>query len=206
MHIPKFLVILFVTVLGASPLLAQRPDTDIQTKAREQLRQAMEQLNANSPVVGTNAVATKKEKNVAKPAVVTAPAVKVVTPTPVASTPAVVNPSNGLSAADEAKARESMRKAEKELAAQKKAAAAQAEASKPKVAPAVETAVAPKVVTPSPMPKVSAVVEAAPAPMVSAPAAGSKEQRLMDLLQAYKSDRISPTEYHAQRAKILAEQ
>ena len=36
-------------------------------------------------------------------------------------------------------------------------------------------------------------------------APGSKDQRLSDLLALYKSDQISPTEYHAQRAKILAE-
>jgi hypothetical protein len=39
-----------------------------------------------------------------------------------------------------------------------------------------------------------------PAPM----AAGSKEQRLFDLLQLYKADKISPAEYHQQRAKIVA--
>lgn len=34
---------------------------------------------------------------------------------------------------------------------------------------------------------------------------GSKEQRLADLLQQYKTDRITPAEYHQQRAKILSE-
>jgi hypothetical protein len=41
------------------------------------------------------------------------------------------------------------------------------------------------------------------APMTMVP--GSKEQRLYDLLQLYKADRISPTEYHEQRAKIINE-
>jgi hypothetical protein len=41
---------------------------------------------------------------------------------------------------------------------------------------------------------------------VIVPAAmGSKEQRLGVLLQQYKADQITPQEYHAQRAKILAE-
>jgi len=40
-------------------------------------------------------------------------------------------------------------------------------------------------------------------PMTLAP--GSKEQRLQELLQLYKADRITPTEYHEQRAKIIAE-
>jgi hypothetical protein len=38
-----------------------------------------------------------------------------------------------------------------------------------------------------------------------APVAGSKEQRLQALLQQYQADKISPEEYHSQRAKILAE-
>jgi hypothetical protein len=33
----------------------------------------------------------------------------------------------------------------------------------------------------------------------------SKEQRLQELLQQYMADRLSPEEYHAQRAKIVAE-
>jgi hypothetical protein len=33
----------------------------------------------------------------------------------------------------------------------------------------------------------------------------SKEQRLSHLLELYKSDRLSPVEYHEQRAKIIAE-
>jgi hypothetical protein len=37
------------------------------------------------------------------------------------------------------------------------------------------------------------------------PTAGSKEQRLAELLRLYKSDQITPTEYHEQRAKIIAE-
>jgi len=34
---------------------------------------------------------------------------------------------------------------------------------------------------------------------------GSKQQRLAELLQLYKSDKITPAEYHQQRAKIVAE-
>ena len=41
----------------------------------------------------------------------------------------------------------------------------------------------------------------APPPAVSA----SKEQQLHQLLQLYMADKISPEEYHARRAKILAE-
>jgi hypothetical protein len=44
----------------------------------------------------------------------------------------------------------------------------------------------------------------APAPVVSA-AAVTRAQKLSALLEAYKADRITPIEYHTQRAKILAE-
>lgn len=37
------------------------------------------------------------------------------------------------------------------------------------------------------------------------PISASKEQRLQQLLQQYKADQITPEEYHAQRAKIIAE-
>ena len=37
------------------------------------------------------------------------------------------------------------------------------------------------------------------------PVSMSKQQRLMQLLEAYKRDEISPAQYHQERAKILAE-
>ena len=33
----------------------------------------------------------------------------------------------------------------------------------------------------------------------------TKQQRLAELLELYKADKVSPSEYHAQRAKILSE-
>jgi hypothetical protein len=48
------------------------------------------------------------------------------------------------------------------------------------------------------------IVAPAPAPIPTM-LSGSKEQQLADLLQLYKSDKITPAEYHAQRAKILAQ-
>ena len=46
---------------------------------------------------------------------------------------------------------------------------------------------------------------AAPAPVPIAVGPRTKQQRLTDLLEAYKADKIGPTDYHEQRAKILAE-
>ena len=41
---------------------------------------------------------------------------------------------------------------------------------------------------------------AVPAPMLS-----DKEQRLAGLLRRYEADEITPMQYHAERAKIMAE-
>jgi len=50
-------------------------------------------------------------------------------------------------------------------------------------------------------------IEPAPAvqPAVQPALAGSKAQKLASLLQAYKADKITPIEYHTERAKILAD-
>jgi hypothetical protein len=47
----------------------------------------------------------------------------------------------------------------------------------------------------------------APAPFTAQPVVmqGSREQRLQQLLNDYKADKISPQEFHQRRAKILAE-
>jgi len=60
---------------------------------------------------------------------------------------------------------------------------------------------APKVNAPPPE------VQPAPAPTMPEANAGpkTKQQRLTELLELYKADKLSPPEYHAQRAKILAE-
>jgi len=42
-------------------------------------------------------------------------------------------------------------------------------------------------------------------PTVETKFPASKSQRLVDLLQKYRSDQLTPAEYHSQRAKILAE-
>jgi len=42
-------------------------------------------------------------------------------------------------------------------------------------------------------------------PVVAAPVVNMRAHKLAALLEAYKADRITPIEYHTQRAKILAE-
>ncbi|MCL5095927.1 MAG: hypothetical protein M1608_00025 [Candidatus Omnitrophica bacterium] len=59
--------------------------------------------------------------------------------------------------------------------------------------------------TGKPAPSVAQPSSAAPAAKGALTAAQSKEKRLADLLELYKADKITPHEYHQQRAKILAE-
>jgi len=44
-----------------------------------------------------------------------------------------------------------------------------------------------------------------PIPAPASPLSADKQQRLADLLQKYRADQITPEQYHAERAKILAE-
>src|SRR5260221_14545065 len=64
MHIPKLLAMISVVTLGAGSLSvhAQRPDTDMQAIAREQMRQALEKLDAQHPAAATNAPVAVKPK------------------------------------------------------------------------------------------------------------------------------------------------
>ena len=50
-----------------------------------------------------------------------------------------------------------------------------------------------------------AAAPAAPAPAPAPAAPPTKEQRLAALLVQYQTDKISPEEYHTQRAAIIAE-
>jgi hypothetical protein len=207
MHVAKSLLIVCMAALGANSLIAQTAaDSDLQSKAREQLRQKMAELDAQQPRSSANsAPAAKPVEPVPQPApagVVTPPepvkpsAPPIVAPPTtviVPSKPApVVVPPGGLSPEAAAKVREALHQTTAEMDERQKAAAAEVAHEKAVKHPAGEQ-VSPK--TPP----------AASMPMPAALAPGSKEQRLAELLQLYKADKITPVEYHEQRAKILAE-
>ena len=91
------------------------------------------------------------------------------------------------------------------------------------VTPTIPQVVSPEISSTTPEPAVlsnTAVISSsttvvvapapAPAPVVLEPAptlpiSGSKSERLASLLQQYKTDQITPQQYHEERAKILAE-
>lgn len=221
MRIPKSLVVICVAVAGVvGSLHAQRADTDLQLKAREELRQKLDELNAQPPSAApdpTPVAPPKKAKRVKAPQVVTPP-IQVAPAAPIALTPApvpvapvapvapaVAAPvavSYTADAEAKAKAEELVRQKMAELDAQEKAnmPAPQAPVVKAKVksAPAAQA-------FPEPTPPVVNVEPASSAAFTAPLVAGSKEARLAGLLQRYKADQITPQEYHAQRAQILAE-
>jgi len=80
---------------------------------------------------------------------------------------------------------------------------AQPYVSAPSTRPVVEPAPVPQVQSPK-QPKMAKEFRPLEGPAL--PFSADKSQRLADLLQKYKADQITPAEYQAERAKILAGQ
>ena len=195
MQISKlFLPLGAVAVLSLwSPLYAQ--ETDAQAKAREALRQKIAELNAQqqSPAAPAAPVAPIAPAAPAPPVVTTPqPPVVVVAPAaiPVVSTiPASPTVSAApMDNATTARAREALRQKMLELDAQS-AALKTTTASGATFTPATAAAV------PGYQP-----IQVPPSSLT-----GTKEARLATLLQQYKTDQITPEQYHKQRAAIIAE-
>jgi len=128
------------------------------------------------------------------PVVTTAPATVAVTPPVAVPTPAAA-PSKPLTAEQEAAARAAVDQRMFEITG-----------VRPGTVPP-PTVKAPEAVSATPRTgqvSPASTPATAPVPVVSATAV-TRAQKLSALLEAYKADRITPNEYHAQRAKILAE-
>jgi hypothetical protein len=78
---------------------------------------------------------------------------------------------------------------------------------KPSKVSSTKTTQSPSSPAPSPTSSIGVVQGTVAVPAAPGQVAGpnTKQQRLMDLLELYKADKISPAEYQARRAKILAE-
>jgi hypothetical protein len=70
----------------------------------------------------------------------------------------------------------------------------------PPVAPPPAAVPEPKAVVATPKPSAPPAPEPVPLPIT-----GVKQQRLTQLLEAYKKDQLTPAQYHQERAKMLAE-
>jgi len=235
MQNPKFLLIFCAVIFGLSTLHAQRADTEAQAKARELLRQKMAELDSPQPATkapkpAPAAPETKKprQKTAAAPARKPAPKPEVaptpaVTPPPAVAAPArpkrpprVAPPAPALAPAPdenatsfspdaEAKTREALRQKMAELGSQPKAAPPTAT---PAAAP--QTPVKPTMARKKEKKKEQDVLAIpAPTPPVQSPilaaVPSSKNQKLSELLTLYRSNAITPEEYHKKRAEILAQ-
>ena len=213
MHFQKlYVVVCLGAILGTSSLTLKADDTDAQARAREALRKAMEDLKTKggakpaAPAPQPAAPSAPVKEIPAPPPITPAPAPVAPTPTPVV-TPAPVEPTPApnfntgqLTPEQQQQVLDAMRQEKSKLDASDRASGRSAENSdqaemkkKEREAKAADA-------------KIIATKNGnyvPPAPTDFAP--GSKEQRLYDLLQLYKADKITPAEYHQQRAKILAE-
>ncbi len=168
----------------------QPADNEATARAREAMRQKMNELNAQQPPAPALATPAAPPR-----ATATAPVAPPQTPPPVAPAPAPVNaappqptyapvrqPADDEAAA---RARATVRQKMDELDTQQPPAA--------KAGPVAKRATS--------EPRLDFKPIAAP----PSPISGSKEARLADLLRQYKADEITPEQYHKQRVKILAE-
>jgi hypothetical protein len=200
---------------AAALVLPPSAPPDAIARAREAVRQTMSTLpmEAQAEPLAPETPATPVIQAPASPAPVTPAASAPAAPaTPVADSRFAPLP-EGLPAQDVEKAREAVRAAMNQLPA---------EAAAPAVAPAAPTAVQPSpAVTTQPAvaakpaaprtaeqkftvslkkPPVFEAIQGPPSPL-----SPEKQQRLDALLARYKADQVTPEQYHAERAKILAE-
>jgi hypothetical protein len=216
MHIQKLLAMISVgAIFSVVSLQAQSADNDFQAKAREAMRQKMAELGTKPAPTNTPVPAPPQPVVPTTPVIVVPPPpVAPVVPPPAAvlATPAVPPPATVVTAPPQRASPELQAQALEALRQKK----AELDAQEPTVAVKTPTApMSPIAPAPMPMPKTRSTSTAAPVfptataapqyPAVPTMLSGSKEQRLAELLQLYKSDRITPAEYHQQRAKILAE-
>lgn len=192
MQTSKISLLICAAAICVSPLFVRAEDAEVQAKLRAALRERMAELSAQkqSNTTPTPAEMPIKAAQPVKPEVVqkpvepvepAKPAVVVEQPKapakPVVEKPAMteVKPVNAGRAAAE---KEAMKQAaEKEKAKEAKA----------KAKSAAKDSVVPPVVSPD------------------LPISADKQMRLNALTEQYKADKLTPQEYHEQRAKILAE-
>lgn len=218
MKIPQFPVCLCALVLGAG-LTVHADDTPAQAAARAALMQKLQSLQSGAtsapqtpPPAQTVPAATIAPA--AAPVVTFTPAAVSAAPTAVTAAPAVV--SEGDTPAQAAARAALMQKLQTLQAGSAAAPATVTVQTTPaaRSAPAAQITPAAQVAAPAPIvlsngnslsvQQAARVDEplAVPAPPISM----TKEQKLAQLLQLYQADKISPEQYHQQRAAIVAGQ
>jgi hypothetical protein len=212
MHIQKLLAMISVgAIFSAVSLQAQSADSDLQAKAREAMRQKMAELGTKPALTNKPVPAPPQPVVPAPPPAPVEPVVVIPPPPAAVPAPAVLPPAAVVTSPPQVASPELQAQALEALRQKK----AELDAQEPTVA--VKTPAAPmSPIAPAPMtmPKTTSTPATTPAfPVMPGPQyvtpstmlSGSKEQRLAELLQLYRTDKITPAEYHQQRAKILGE-
>ncbi|HEU5122674.1 MAG TPA: hypothetical protein VFW05_01280 [Verrucomicrobiae bacterium] len=176
----------------ATPAPAHRASDEAIEKAREALRQKMSELENTAP---------------AEPATTSAPAVvqQPATETPAMQENIFQTPPPAVSENDVEKAREALREKMSEIEKQKAAAKTEVVSAPANKEP--EKAEQPKVEKAEKSKEVTRRKDPNAFPPLSAPPTGltaEQEQRLAELLEQYKADKLTPDQYHEARAKVLA--
>jgi hypothetical protein len=227
MQISKFPIVCGVALLclASHPAPAQETyDTPEAARLREALRQKMAEGKASEAVAPAPSTAPSPTPEVVAPArVVTEPAPVAPAPEPVVAEPvlapattpvaetqpapvSVPQESVPATVGDSAQAAH-LRQVLRERMAQGSASVV---TSNPVAAPVSSVSAEPTTLQATAILNSSTTVIPAPAPVVpeaapALPISGSKAERLASLLQQYKSDQITPQQYHEARSKILAE-
>jgi len=225
MQISKTLLTCGAAALCLAAISARAVDTEADLRLREALRQKMAEVGPETDTPAKPVKAPKPPKPPKAPkapkapapevSVEPAPAVAPVVVEPVAA-PVIVQPAPepapavSAAATDEERLREAVRA---RLAAGETPATAAPEQPHVTTGSDLQPVVSSTtIVSPTPAAPAEPAPAVTPAPTgpttivaPPSPLAGSKEQRLQALLQQYKADRITPQQYHEERAKILAE-
>jgi hypothetical protein len=212
MHIFKVSLIASVAGAMALQLHAQPASPELQNKALELLRQTMAQPQ---PLPNQQAPISSQPAAVASPQPATTPSPQpatTVSPQPAttaSSMPAAVPAGKPASPDQQQQALQLLREKMAEQAASPtpsstNRAAAKAKPAKSSTSKAPPAANSATTAAQPGSPTRPAEIASPTAPEQPA-GPKTKQQRLMDLLDLYKADKITPAEYHAQRAKILSE-
>jgi len=212
MQFSKFVPIIFAASIGLVTVSGQETEAQ-QQRALQILRQKLAEERAATPGADTKAVPA------VEPAAPKSPAGKAkekATEEKASPPPAPVEADT----MDQKRALEALRAAmEKDRASQSPpSTSAPTEATPARTADApsetlpelkeTKTTRKPKVTpakTETKKPKTDETVPAAAPPETTPPGPKTKQERLVNLLRDYRADKVTPQEYHEQRAKILAE-
>lgn len=214
MHVPKiskWCPAIFAAVFCSGLMLVRADDTPAQAAARAALMQQMNEMPAQPAMPAPVAVKPSAPKVEAlAPVVVAPPAARAPAPTsaPAPSAPMfqpVATPAIDSDA--QAKARAALLQKMSEIESQPAATpmpAPEKVVVKKTEKPVVNMEIpAPAVMQPKPAVVAEPMVKPIETPAL--PISATKEDRLQALLQKYKTDQITPEEYHTERAKIMGE-